>query len=515
VPGKKGIAKDNRNVLHCNNENVNLFLGNPSMNGWQNIPMKSYLLQLMQNIRVSDLFDIAIIAILSYIILAWFKKTASRFVLIGIVILAMIYAMARIFHLYLTEYVLQGFFAILIIALIIIFQEDLRRFFERLATWRIVRTIPLGTSPHHDAEVISRAVAKLIQKRHGALIVLRGDDLLDRHLRGGFVLEGKLSETILESIFDPHSTGHDGAVIIENSVISKFGCHLPLSVNIAKFGNLGLRHTAALGLSERCDAVCIAVSEENGTVAIAREGTLSTLLNPGDLAALLVQFFHRRVPAGKKGAWVRWVSENSWEKATAIILACGLWFAFGYQTESIRRDYVIPIVYKNLATDWIIEKQKPEEVTSTLMGSKQAFDLLNEDSLKIVLDMTSVREGQQHIVIGKDNLQHPSNVMVVDVKPSTIGFVARRLVRIDAPIEVQTSGVLPEGLILQRIDIVPTSIQVITLSKDIKKIKIATEPINLGDISETTTLTPKLIIPNEVQSVNGRQPSVEVTVEIE
>ncbi|MBW2637527.1 MAG: hypothetical protein JRC86_08430, partial [Deltaproteobacteria bacterium] len=88
------------------------------MNGWQNIPLKSYFLQLIQNIRISDLFDIAIITILSYIILAWFKKTASRFVLIGIVILAMIYAMARIFHLYLTEYVLQGFFAILIIALI-------------------------------------------------------------------------------------------------------------------------------------------------------------------------------------------------------------------------------------------------------------------------------------------------------------------------------------------------------------------------------------------------------------
>jgi diadenylate cyclase len=485
------------------------------MNGWQDIPMKSYLLQLMQNVRISDLFDIAIIAILSYLILAWFKKTASRFVLIGIVMLAMIYAMARIFHLYLTEYVLQGFFAILIIALIIIFQEDLRRFFERLATWRIVRKIPLGTSPHLDAEVISRVVAKLIQKRHGALIVLRGDDLLDRHLRGGFMLEGKLSETILESIFDPHSTGHDGAVIIENGLIAKFGCHLPLSVNIGELGNLGLRHTAALGLSERCDAVCIAVSEENGTVAIAREGTLSTLLNQNDLISILEEFFHRRVPAGKKSAWVRWISENSWEKATAIILACGLWFAFGYQTESIRRDYVIPIVYKNLTADWIIEEQKPEEATTTLMGSKQAFDLLNEDSLKIVLDMTAVKEGKQQILIGTENLQHPTNVTVVDIKPRKIGFVARRLVRIDAPIEVRTKGALPEGLNLQKIDVVPASIQVITLSKNIKKLKIVTEPINLEEISETTKLTPKLIIPEEVQSVNGRQPSVEVTIEIE
>jgi diadenylate cyclase len=477
--------------------------------------MKFYLLQLIQNIRISDLFDIAIITILSYVILVWFKKTASRFVLIGIVILAIIYAMARIFHLYLTEYVLQGFFAILIIALIVIFQEDLRRFFERLATWKIVRKIPIGTSPHHDAALISRAIAKIIQKRRGALIVLKGDDLLDRHLRGGLALEGKLSEAILESIFDPHSIGHDGAVLIENSRIAKFGCHLPLSVNIGKFGDLGLRHTAALGLSERCDAICIVVSEENGTVAIAREGTLSTLLNPGDLTEILEQFFHRRVPGGKKGAWLRWISANSWEKAIAIILACGLWFAFGYQTESIRRDYVIPIAYRNLSADWIIEEQKPKEAAVTLMGSEQAFGLLNEDSLKIVLDMTGIKEGEQQLLIGTESLQHPSNMTVVDIKPTKIGFVAHRLIRIDVPIEVKTSGTLSKGLKLQQINVTPATIQVITFMKDIKNLKIVTEPINLNDISETTILTPQIIFPPEVQFVNGKRPSVEVTIKIE
>src|SRR5665648_1175084 len=97
--------------------------------------MGSHLLQFINTIRIPDLLDIAIVAIFSYITLIWFKKTASRFVLIGIFILALIYAVARIFHLYITEYVLRGFFAILVIALIIIFQEDLRRFFERLATW--------------------------------------------------------------------------------------------------------------------------------------------------------------------------------------------------------------------------------------------------------------------------------------------------------------------------------------------------------------------------------------------
>jgi len=476
--------------------------------------MKNYLLQLVNTIRISDLLDIAIIAIFSYIVLVWFKKTASRFVLIGIFILAAIYAIARIFHLYITEYVLQGFFAILVIALIIIFQEDLRRFFERLATWRFIRKGPFGTSPHHDAEVINRAVARIAQNRRGALIVLRGDDLLDRHLKGGIDLEGNLSETILESIFDPHSAGHDGAVIIEGGNIARFGCHLPLSVNPGKIGHLGLRHTAALGLSERCDALCVVVSEERGTVSIAREGTLTRLHSPGDLLSILEQFYREGAPERERGGWIRWISENWGEKVVAILLACGLWLAFGYQTESIRRDYVRPIVYRNLPPDWIIEEQKPKETTVTLMGSKQAFGLLNEEALSIILDMTGVKEGRQELPIGNNNIQYPSNVTVVGINPNKIKFVAHMLARLEAPIDVSLSGTLPKGLRLRKVTVSPASVQLKAPKKDIKHIKITTEPINLREITATTRFTPQLIVPPEARFVNGKQPSVEVIIEV-
>jgi len=169
--------------------------------------MEDYFIQLLKSIRIFDLLDIAIISIFVYIALIWFKKTASRFVLIGVFILAGVYAAARIFHLYLTEYALQGFFAILAIALIIIFQEDIRRFFERLATWRFFRKGAFDTQPLRSAEIINNAVTRLIQNRRGALIVLKREDFLDRHLKGGFDLDGTLSEAILESIFDPHSIG--------------------------------------------------------------------------------------------------------------------------------------------------------------------------------------------------------------------------------------------------------------------------------------------------------------------
>ncbi|MDD5724035.1 MAG: diadenylate cyclase [Syntrophales bacterium] len=476
--------------------------------------MKNYLLQFINTIRILDLLDIAIVAIFSYIALVWFKKTASRFVLIGIFILAAIYAVARIFHLYMTEYVLRGFFAILVIALIIIFQEDLRRFFERLATWRFIQKGSLDVSLHNDPEIINRAVTRIAQNYRGALLVLKGYDFLDRHLKGGFDLKGTLSEAIIESIFDTHSIGHDGAAVIEGGSIARFGCHLPLSVNPGKIGNLGLRHTAALGLSERCDALCIVVSEERGTVSIAREGTLTELHNPGDLLSILEQFYREGDPEGERSAWMRWISTNLGEKVVAILLACGLWFAFGYQTESIRRDYVRPIAYRNLPLDWIIEEQKPKEATITLMGSKQAFGLLNEDALNVTLDMTGLKEGRQELPIGSNNVQYPSNVTVVDINPNKIKFVAHMLARLEAPIKASLSGTLPKGLRLRKVTVSPSSVEIKVPTKDIKTIKITTEPINLQEITTTTKFTPQLIVPPEAQFAGGKQPSVEVTIEV-
>ncbi|HOO90326.1 MAG TPA: diadenylate cyclase, partial [Syntrophales bacterium] len=477
--------------------------------------MGQYLFQLFNTIRIPDILDIIIIAVFSYIVLVWFKKTASRFVLIGIFILAAIYAIASIFHLYITEYVLRGFFAILVIALIIIFQEDLRRFFERLATWRFTRKGSFDTARHDDAEIINRAVTRIIQNRRGALLVLKGDDLLDRHLRGGFDLKGILSEAILESIFDTHSIGHDGAAIIEGGKITRFGCHLPLSEKIGKIGNLGLRHTAALGLSERCDALCIIISEERGTVSIAREGTLTRLHNPGDLVSILDKFYHEGSTEKERSAWIRWFSENLVEKIVAILLACGLWLAFGYQTESIRRDYVRPIVSRNLPSDWIIEDQNPKETTVTLMGSKQAFGLLNEESLTITLDMTGVKEGRQERPIGNNNIQYPSNLTVVGINPNKITFTAHMLTHFEAPIDVHFSGALPEGLILRKVTVSPSSVQLKVPEKNIKKIKITTEPIDLLEITATTKLTPQLVVPPGVQFADGKQPTVEVTIEVE
>ena len=230
----------------------------------------------------------------------------------------------------------------------------------------------------------------MAKKRIGALIVLQGNDPLERHINGGTSLDGLVSEPLLESIFDPHSIGHDGAVIINGNRIEMFGCHLPLSINTSKYGNIGLRHTAALGLAERSDALCIVVSEEKGTISLAYQEKLTTIKNAAALHEVLEQFYIRNTPGKKSHPRVNWLKENTREKIIALVLACILWVAFGYQREIVRRDFIIPIEYKNVPQNWQIDEPQVTEAKVILQGPQQAFRLLDERSLKLSLDLSTV-----------------------------------------------------------------------------------------------------------------------------
>jgi len=414
---------------------------------------------------------------------------------------------------YMTEYVLQGFFAVLFVAMLIIFQEDLRRFFEHLAIWRPFKKNPRSVIP--DVKALSSAVISLAQKRYGALIILKGKDYLNRHLEGGNILNGTISSAILESIFDPHSSGHDGAVIIEEGKISKFGCHLPLSTNSKKVMNLGLRHTAALGLAERCDALCIVVSEELGSISIARNANITRLKNQNDLKDVLEEFQSSGNPPEVK-RWPRWLRENPWEKGVALLLGCTLWITFGFQTETIRRDFVIPIEYRNLPVDWIIENQEPKETTVALMGSKQAFDLLRkEDTPKLIVDMSNIREGKQEIVLSRNTVEHSSNLTVVGIQPGKLSLTAHQTAPVDVPIKVDTIGKLPQELVLKKIEVRPEYVKITAKKKSKRDIQVRTEPIDLASIKETTKITPRLLLPPTMEFTEKKIPLVTVTIIVE
>jgi len=473
-------------------------------------------LAVVKSIRVQDILDVIIIALMIFALLTWFKTRASRFVLMGITLLGGIYLAARFFQLYLTTIVLQGFFAISLFVLVVIFQEDLRGFFERLAMLgNIGRKFPSLSGLKGTAEIISQTAANLAKKRVGALIVLQGIDPLERHINGGTDLDGMVSEPLLESIFDPHSIGHDGAILINGNRATKFGCHLPLSVNTAKYENIGLRHTAALGLSERSDAMCIVVSEERGTLSVAYLGNLTIIPNAASLHEMLEQFYTRNTPGEKSHPALNWLRENTLEKIIALVMACILWTAFGYQRDIVRRDFIIPIEYKNVPQNWQIDEPQVTETKIILQGPQQAFRLLDERALKLSLDLSHVTEKKREFNLTAGMVNAPSSLAVADIVPSKIHVYASKSVSWSFPVRINTQNTLPGNLALQKISVTPSKVRVLIGSQaKPEEIKIETEPIDLQKIFFTTTLDTKIVLPAGVAFPDGQSSTARVLIKV-
>ncbi len=278
-------------------------------------------------VSIADLADILLVALLIHALLVWFKRTRSALVLTGLLLLGAVYIVARATHMRMTSWLFEGFFAVFVVAVVVIFQEELRNAFERIALWSLARRTPKPPAPR-EADILVRAASDLVRERVGALIVLRGRDLLDRHLEGGWKLNGELSEALIESIFDSHSLGHDGAMVIEGGRALQFGAHLPLSRDYQKVAHLGLRHTAALGLSEKTDALILVVSEERGVVSVARRGVLTEVSQLQGLHDQLQAFLLESAPRTPPRRLIDFLRQNALEKLLALALSMGLWWLF-------------------------------------------------------------------------------------------------------------------------------------------------------------------------------------------
>ncbi len=475
--------------------------------------MLESLTTILNSFRIQDLLDILIIATMTYILLVWIRNTASRFVFLGILLLSILYLSARIFHLYLTTYVLQAFFAILIFALLIIFQEEIRRILERLAT---IGKFGRNLDQQQPTDVLVESIKQLSELKCGALIVLPGRDPLNRHLQGGYSLEGNLSQPLLASIFDHHSDGHDGAVIINEGKLSRFGCHLPLCTDGDKCGHLGLRHTAAIGLTERCDAFCIVVSEERGSISYCRRGELVPITHTGDLVIAINNFYDSLKDSSIHQPVTRWFRQNLSVKLLALGLAVGAWFFFGSQREEIQRVYTIPIEFRKVSPEWVIEEGRTNTIDVTLAGPPQAFNVFDPSRLKISLDLSHIEEGRQNITLTADMIKIPSNLTLLKFDPRRISINAYRLYPYEVKIDVPVQGQLPAGLIIKSINGQPRSVKVLASKAALQNLSaIKSQPLQIDKLTESTTLELDLVLPPGVRLSDGAAAKIKVSVEIE
>ena len=384
------------------------------------------LIAPFSEMRITDAIDLAVAALIAYALIAWIRRTQAAQVAAGIMILGIVYLAARALDLQLVAWMFQGFFAIFLVVVVVIFQEELRQLFESLATWRFRgRRAPSQTLGALD--ILVQTLTELARDRIGALVVLPGRQPLSRHIQGGIELQGHLSLPLLKSLFDPHSPGHDGAVIIDDGRVTRFAAHLPLSKDYRQLARFGTRHGAALGLAERSDALCLVVSEERGMISVAQNSTLVTLERPTQLGQVIANFLEARQPAQEKRMRpLSFLRGNLIEKAVSLILVLGLWLLLVPGARPRQQSYEVPVRIINLPEDYVLEQVSPEIVQAVLAGPSRAFYLLDKTQLEVTIDASMVRLGRRTYRISNDNLTHPQTLSLESVQPATVKIVIRK-----------------------------------------------------------------------------------------
>jgi diadenylate cyclase len=246
-----------------------------------------------------DVVDIAVVAFVLYRMLLIFKGTLALQMLAGLALLMFARFASHEAGLRSLSFILDNFWAVWVLALIVLFQPELRRTLAQAGRSRLLQRVfgENAAAQHQIVEEAGRAVEALAVKRIGALVALERTGGLGAYAELGVPMDAAVSAELLGSIFQPGSPLHDGAAIIQGGRISAAGCFLPLSRNLQLARTLGTRHRAALGLSEETDAVVIIVSEETGRVSLAVEGRIEGALDGTQLRARLAELLE--VPRGQ------------------------------------------------------------------------------------------------------------------------------------------------------------------------------------------------------------------------
>ena len=248
-------------------------------------------------IRVLDFLDIILVAVLLYQLYRLIRGTVAINIFIGIFIVYLFWLVVKALNMELISTIFGQVIGVGVIALIIVFQQEIRRFLlilgskyisnERFSFDNIFSTVSFPSKPKLDINTLVKACKRMSASKTGALIVVKRRSVLSAIIESGDILRADCSSRMLESIFFKNNPLHDGAVIIEGEKIVAARCVLPTSENIYLPARYGMRHRAAIGMTERNDSLVIVVSEETGEISLANSGEIKTNLKSEDLKKLI------------------------------------------------------------------------------------------------------------------------------------------------------------------------------------------------------------------------------------
>lgn len=394
---------------------------------------------MLPHIRLQDIADIVIISALVYQLYRWFRNTRALQVVIGLLAIGGFYVITKAVGLFMTSWILQELGTVLFILIIVVFQNEIRQALYRVTLLRHA----FGrqeNSAVQDYRLLADIMFSFARDRTGALLVLQRREDISEHLLHGVSIDSLVSKELLGSIFFEGTPLHDGAVLIQGDRVVTASCHLPLAVQSELPPGCGTRHRAALGLSERSDAVVIVVSEERGTVSLAVGQELTPVDSPDKLEERLNLLLKPETESepGKVGLY-KHVFTDLKAKVVVLLLVIISWLLLTMKQGEIV-TVTAPVRYRNLPDRLVLQKSSADElevqlkVISSLIPSPKQLDITAD------IDLSRLHEGVNQIPLHGENFKLPLGVVVSQISPANLKLVAAVKAKKQVPVRVLLKG---------------------------------------------------------------------------
>jgi uncharacterized protein (TIGR00159 family) len=457
-------------------------------------------------IRIQDLADILIMTFLLYQLYSWFRKTRAMQVLLGLGVVTLIYFVTRYLDLYMTSWILQELGTVLIILIIVVFQAEIR---QALYRFSLLRTIfdPQKKEQHSHFQQIAETLFRFAEKRTGALLVFQRSESLTDLMLNGVRLDCEITPQMLEAIFADGTPLHDGAALIKEGRIALASCHLPLSLNPDIPQHYGTRHRAALGLSERTDAIVVIVSEERGEVLLAEAGEFHGLGSQAELVAALEQ---RVSPVREKTSmtWRQKLFSNLLPKTALLVIVTAFWALITSRQGQIT-TVAAPVRLQGVSDELALVRSYPEEVEVQL----KSVSGLTPDPAKLDIsasvNLSGVHEGQSTVRIKNSDFSLPSGMVVLSVTPSSIKVEMEKKMRKSVPVKVVLRGVRATGMGGYEAVSNPATVELEGPACLVSRVEsVATEEIDAGRLAKGKVYQKNLLPPSNKVTLLYDEPVV-------
>lgn len=419
--------------------------------------MPPFFENLLNLVRWRDVLDILLNSYILFRLYVLLRGTRLFRIVIFIFFVFLLYQFTATSGMIITHTVMQGVAALTAIGVLIVFRFEIRAIFHAKGMkdifWRITPK-PAKT----PIETIAESVFRLARGKRGALIVLPTRQALDDLIQGGITLNGNVSREMIESIFWPGNPVHDGAIVIDGEKIVRVAAILPLTSNDRLPSRYGTRHRAAIGLTELSDAVVLIVSEERGEVSVAFEGRIHTLRTQTGLERWLHDHTVFKAPTIQNP--INEKLSAGLAAALSLIIVGGIWFSYSVGIVISMATVEVPVEYVKRDSQMSILETSSTTVKLQLSGPRQLIHSLNPNQVKVRFDLANAVAGKNSFNVSQKDIVLPPGASVNKIEPSTIDFYLDVPGEKSLPVQVNWTGSLPKGVLIQDVRIVPDRIVV-------------------------------------------------------